>query len=595
MKSENNNKLEISLSMLFLLLICFITIINDIIIYFTRINYNISLLISLLMVIFFYIANKKKIKITNNFNKLDIIPIIFYTVLFLVIVQYKDDFLDTITYHLYNQRNPFIDKINFDFLPLSTYFFPLAERMNFIFVNFLGYRYGTFLSLYIIFVLYYQVKRIFGFIIPNINNKRLCIYSSLVIFSLTSNLLMGKFFIDNFSIVFLLEIILIFFKNNNIFEDKKYLYYMAILSGISIGIKLSNLILVFVINIFIVGNCIFTYGGKQLKKVKVYDYVFLLIVFLFPSFIYMYNNFIQTKNPIFPFYNYIFKSIYFNKISGTDPRLGSNNLIETILWPLFICVFPLRGDDIFGIEDIIWGVGFIASIGMLFSNKNKIPFKFALLNIVLTYSWVVFIFGYTRYGMVIAILYYILTLYMLDMLIEDVKKKIKDNKISVKTVIKTILMYIIGICIIISMCQSIAYNIVRIYRMIISKNDISNKTKIVEKYDIDGAWVCTKYNTSYIDLIRCNEDPMYSMDIILDEDPMCHVNYGFSDYSKKQFLNKINNKELYTIIPYNYEEYVLEVLDRLNFKIIDELGVFSNDYFLNEYNTLRIVKIEYNP
>ena len=156
-------------------------------------------------------------------------------------------------------------------------------------------------------------------------------------------------------------------------------------------------------------------------------------------------------------------------------------------------------------------------------------------------------------------------------------------------------MYIIGICIIISMCQSIAYNIVRIYRMIISKNDISNKTKIVEKYDIDGAWVCTKYNTSYIDFIRCNEDPMYSMDIILDEDPMCHVNYGFSDYSKKHFLNKINNKELYTIIPYNYEEYVLEVLDRLNFKIIDELGVFSNDYFLNEYNTLRIVKIEYNP
>ena len=60
MKSENNNKLEISLSMLFLLLICFITIINDIIIYFTRIKYNISLLISLLMVIFLYIANKKK-------------------------------------------------------------------------------------------------------------------------------------------------------------------------------------------------------------------------------------------------------------------------------------------------------------------------------------------------------------------------------------------------------------------------------------------------------------------------------------------------------------------------------------------------------
>ena len=594
MKS-NNNALTINLSMFIFLIICSVTVLNDIIIFFSAINYNMSLLIALFIIVIFYIIIKNKLKIENNFSKFDMIPISIYIVLFIILAQHKDDFIDTVTYHLYNQRNPFIDKINFDYLPSSTFFFPLAERMNYIFVKFLGYKYGTFLSFYVIIVLYYQVKRILVLLIPNITNKKLIIYSSIIDYSLAANILIAKFFVDSFSTIVLLEMILICVKNYNIFEKKEFLYYLILLSSFSISIKISNIFLAFTIIAFCIICCVYNFGLKELKKIKFYDYLILLFLFLLPLCIYIYNNYSQTGNPVFPFYNNIFKSIYFKNDVGTDQRLGPKSLLEIIFWPLIICFIPILGDDIYGMVDIIYGIGLIVSICLLFCKKNTIISKMSLLSIILTYTWVIFIFGYTRYGLVIAILYYIITIYVLNSFIDNIVIQSKDEEVKIKeTITNFSCLCLILVCITISISQSLAFNIVRISDNMYKNSNVSEKYDNIEQYNINGIWICTKYNAGYIDLIRSSEDPMYNMDIILDDDPMCHVNSGFSDYSKKQFIEKISDKELYTIIPYNYKNYVLKVLKKLGFKITDEIGIYSNEKFLNAYNSLQIVKLEFN-
>ena len=112
------------------------------------------------------------------------------------------------------------------------------------------------------------------------------------------------------------------------------------------------------------------------------------------------------------------------------------------------------------------------------------------------------------------------------------------------------------------------------------------------KYDIDGVWICTKYNTSYIDLIRYKEDPMYNIDIVLKKDPMWEVENDFSDYSKKEFYEKLKNKKLYTIISTKYYNYIVELLNKNGFEMKEKI-LYMDKKILNKYNYLYIVEISY--
>ncbi len=349
----SNKKISLNLHIFVFIIIATIAIINDNIIYFTTLNYEISLLISFAIVVILnvFLLRKKHLEINTEFNKFDLIALIPYCIIYFLIIVHIDDFIDTISYHLYNQKNPFIDRINFDLLPSSSFFFPLGDRMNYIFVRFLGYRYGNILSLYASIIIFYQIKRFISFIIPEMKEKIKIIISSLIIFTFSVNLCIGEYSVDIFSTVILLELLYIAIKNVNIFKDKNHLYLSVFLAGIATGIKISNILFVIPIGFFMLIK-----SFKEYKNLKFYNLIFAIILFFIPFAMYMINSYIQTQNPIFPFYNYIFKSNYYEMVSAKDLRLGAKNFLEIILWPLIITIKPLRGDDIRGIVDPIWGV-----------------------------------------------------------------------------------------------------------------------------------------------------------------------------------------------------------------------------------------------
>ena len=53
----------------------------------------------------------------------------------------------------------------------------------------------------------------------------------------------------------------------------------------------------------------------------------------------------QTGNPVFPFYNSIFKSPYLEIGNWLEDSYGPKNFIERLIWPLYTLINPRRSFD----------------------------------------------------------------------------------------------------------------------------------------------------------------------------------------------------------------------------------------------------------
>jgi hypothetical protein len=92
------------------------------------------------------LIKRKKIGISIDFNKIDILFYIGLAIITVFTIIYPDSFWDTKSYHIYLQQNPFVNKINFDFFAgrnLNSFQFPIADRVYYLFRYILGYRLGT--------------------------------------------------------------------------------------------------------------------------------------------------------------------------------------------------------------------------------------------------------------------------------------------------------------------------------------------------------------------------------------------------------------------------------------------------------------------
>lgn len=148
--------------------------------------------------------------------------------------------------------------------------------MNYIFVNFLGYRFGAILYWYVSIVIFYQIKNFLNYIIPEMKDKAKIIIATMILCTFSVNLCFGEYSIDIYSTVILLELLYIAIRNINIFEFKNYLYLSIFLAGVATGIKISNIVFVGVILLYISIS-----SFKKLKNIKVYDVLICIIVFLF--------------------------------------------------------------------------------------------------------------------------------------------------------------------------------------------------------------------------------------------------------------------------------------------------------------------------
>ena len=157
-----------------------------------------------------------------------IIDLIFIAILLVITgltIIYPDTFWDSYSYHIYLQQNPFADKINSDFFPgrtLTSFVYPIADRIFYMFRTVLGFRLGTLPGYFLIAVMFYQIKKYLNKLIgEKIDSKYISILSiiPLGVFIILQQL--GTYYIDNFSVVILLEILyIVLFERENIFKEK---------------------------------------------------------------------------------------------------------------------------------------------------------------------------------------------------------------------------------------------------------------------------------------------------------------------------------------------------------------------------------------
>lgn len=411
------NKLNINVFMYLLISIMLIVLVNDYITYFFKINYAISILLSTIIIIYPLWMITKKIKITKNFNKSDIV---FYMILFAIMITtipFADRAFDTYNYHLYLQENPFGNKLNADLFAgkiFNTYSYAFPDRLFYLFRYIFGYRLGLLLNYFLMVILYYQVKNIVKHISAKEEKKKELVVSLISTFSITSLAIIDiidSYYIDIISIVLLLESLTIALFSERLKRrdpNNNYLFgYLGLLFGLSFAVKISNAIPIIVIFI------IFIFKHRNFWKcLNIKNITLTILLFFFPFIIYMTYTYMQTGNPFFPFYNTLFKSKYFANTNWMDTRFGPNRFLGVLAWPIIIMIKPIRCVDTAVVEPM-WCIGYIVSILYILHSLIRMVKKevinderlvFSIITVIMYLIWAKFLLGYSRYGLIVLVL-----------------------------------------------------------------------------------------------------------------------------------------------------------------------------------------------
>ena len=115
---ENRIKINIYFYIFIFFSIC--AFFTDIIEYFFSIKYIYELIIGILANSLILFITRKKIRVDKHFEKEDLIFFAFLLCIFITTILMPDKMYDTMNYHIFNQIDPFADKVSYNFFPSTT-------------------------------------------------------------------------------------------------------------------------------------------------------------------------------------------------------------------------------------------------------------------------------------------------------------------------------------------------------------------------------------------------------------------------------------------------------------------------------------------
>jgi hypothetical protein len=367
---------------------------------------------AVIITVFVFLTHKKVHFTKVDFHIVDLFALSLGTFYFLIKLSFWDNMFDTVYYELLVQNNAFVNHAASSDLFFSdkSYLYGLGDRVFYYFRMLLGYRLSTLVNYLIYIVSYYQIKEIlnyfsnkYGLDLKN-KGKRLS-WKGSVIPALSAMILLCEYFVagmymikaDLFIVPLLLECIrLIFCKNKlNVYD----FLYTSIIVGLSFAIKLTDL---FSLLAILPMGLILHRKDINIKTIAAAILPFTAIVSIF--IIYTWR---AVGNPVYPYYNWIFKGPYATTSKYTwDDRWGPQSLLETIFWPFINFANPLyRYGEIARCSGRL-AIGYLSGIGVfavgLFSKNIRkiVPLALTFLLTVLIWSATA---GYCRYAIGIEI------------------------------------------------------------------------------------------------------------------------------------------------------------------------------------------------
>lgn len=248
----------------------------------SNLEFGIAEFLAIAIVIVVYCKFKKEIVI-GNFNSIGLtIGIVIILILGVAFSAYPDRAFDTLNYHLIAQnpkfKNYFIE--DFGYGSFQVWGFRLADRMFYYFRYFLGYRLGTYLNTLSFVVSFVQIftllnkaeKKEVGLPYKILFNKS--VWSLIIFFSLDAIMMYGTYYVDAIAIPVGLEVIRLLIDDYNRKVSIKNNVYFALLCGMWIGIKMTNVVYVI--------PCVVIYLILHVRQFRLINLMEAMIAGMFP-------------------------------------------------------------------------------------------------------------------------------------------------------------------------------------------------------------------------------------------------------------------------------------------------------------------------
>lgn len=250
---------------------------------------------------------------------------------------FPDFNFDVLNYHLVNTERalrgwPFSPG---DFFPGILHVNPAPDIASGIYRYALGYRLGTLINLGAIIWTAQSVEML----LRNHISKDRWRYACVLLAVSTEHILylLNLYMIDLLALPLLLGSIVLALSFENSRRKNSTIVQIALFLGVSICFKLTNLAFALPIGAVVILKAL--RFRRELRPAPLLLAALALVAPILPFSLYMYG---QTGNPIFPYYNGLFRSPYVNPRNYKDPDHGPENLFQTLTWPIWGYIYPDR-------------------------------------------------------------------------------------------------------------------------------------------------------------------------------------------------------------------------------------------------------------
>lgn len=342
---------------------------------------------------------------------ISVVSFIFF--IFFKRVIYPDISFDSINYHFFLGKSgiesfpkSFSDA---EFFPLGIHSFnPLPDLFSVLFYEIFGYRFGTILSFLSLLGIILLCVMLIRKLINKFNSPVIALMIFPVLTVNESLFQVATYMTDN--LLSFLTIFALYCVVNINFSIKKFHFLLWNTAfWISIGIiatKLTNIIYAIPLFLSFAYRFYAFIVGDDSENLKVLYSVFLLfgvaICLLIPGYHWI-SVYADTGNPVFPYYNSIFKSEYYPKESWAF-GFGPKSIYERIFYPFVALLNPERLGEVKDLfPDVKLIILFLISSSLyVYCAVKKIHFSISekIVIFVAIFSFLIwqFIFGYSRYA-----------------------------------------------------------------------------------------------------------------------------------------------------------------------------------------------------
>ena len=342
---------------------------------------------------------------TPPYSHIDLLFGAILLVLTMLRTPMPDNFWDTLNYHVSHQSIYFRDQLHFDFFScgfITSFFFPLGDSFSAIFRELLGYRLGTLGNVFALAVSYCSLKQLLHLIAARFDwYIRAWVAAAFAATALLSEYILmniGNYAVDLLALpVFLALLILLFGEKSP--HEILLVSWLALL----VVLKLVNLFLVVPFGFYYLHHSWQQrrFAWKELMLGAAVGWLFFLPYLLFP--------YLQTGNPIFPFFNRWFGSPYFASLNMIDERWGPRGLVDFLAWPIRLLrnhqacelhVYYGRLSWAYVLALFVCGLTLVQTWRRR-PQKTRIAFYFSATYILLIWLWQGAALGYIRYGLIL--------------------------------------------------------------------------------------------------------------------------------------------------------------------------------------------------